>query len=65
MQTLTTKAELESCLRTETLIPVNATKLDTYVDVLYECGCGSYHDVAGPECLNMMSAKTIKVLLRC
>lgn len=65
MRQINTLSELEQTLHEETIIPVNATKLDTYVDVFYACGCGSQHKVAGNECLSVMSAKTVKSLLRC
>ena len=65
MRQINTLSDLEQALRVETIIPVNATKLDSYVDIFYACGCGSQHNVAGNECLSVMAAKTIKVLIRC
>lgn len=65
MKVIKSISDLENVLNLERIIPVDATKLDTYADVHYSCGCGCSHDVAGRECINVLSAKTVKVLLRC
>jgi hypothetical protein len=65
MKQINSLSDLEQTLRAETIIPVGATKLDSYVDVFYSCGCGNQHNVARYDCLSVIAAKRIKVLLRC
>lgn len=65
MKILQSIAEIEQALSSENIIPINSIKLDGYSSIIYSCGCGRRHDISGVECLNFVSAKSIRALLRC